>query len=107
MPHRPDQTYTAVRAELMEWLEGREETPREAVAIMTDPANEILCEVCGWTVGMICPECPGCGCYNGQCSGWRHGEWENGDSDDGFDEDGCEECGGSLSLVGYDAGCIC
>ena len=26
-----------------------------AVAFLEDPANELLCEICGWTVGMICP----------------------------------------------------
>ncbi|WP_188195708.1 hypothetical protein [Nonomuraea sp. SYSU D8015] len=24
---------------------------------------------------MVCPECPGCGCYDGRCSGWRHREY--------------------------------
>lgn len=74
MKHRPGQPYTAVRAELVGWLDGREETPAEAVAIMTDPANEVMCERCGWTNGMVCPECSGCGCENGWCTGWRHKE---------------------------------
>ncbi|MEU7855157.1 hypothetical protein [Nonomuraea sp. NPDC049141] len=67
--HRPGKTYMQVRDELVDWLDGREETPLEAVAIMTDPANQILCEDCGWTMGMICPECTkGCGCET-RCSG--------------------------------------
>ncbi len=46
----------------------------DAVAYITDPANQVACETCGWTNGMLCPECPGCGCYNSSCSGWRHRE---------------------------------
>ncbi|GAA0439353.1 hypothetical protein [Streptomyces luteireticuli] len=52
------------------------QTVDAAVAILEDPGNDPLCERCGWTVSMVCPECPGCGCYNGQCSGWRHGEYQ-------------------------------
>lgn len=55
-------------------------TYREAVEVLearrNDPRNQIMCEKCDWTYGMICPECPGCGCYNGRCSGWRHGEYQ-------------------------------
>jgi hypothetical protein len=44
----------------------------QAQAVYDDPANELLCDVCGWTMGMICPEYPGCGCNQGckelQCS---------------------------------------
>jgi hypothetical protein len=86
--HNPDLTYT------------------EAAEILADPANQLLCETCGWTLGMICPECPGCGCYNGRCTGWRHGEYAHEDDRDPS-EDACDECGGSFSLLGYDAGCIC
>lgn len=68
------------------------ETFDEAEAQYDDPANKLLCETCGWTVGMTCPECvPGCGCATG-CSGWRHAEY----TDDGGDGDGyggCFECG--------------
>lgn len=46
---------------------------------LQDPANQVLCEECGWTVAMICPECPGCGCYNAVCSGWRHEEYMDED----------------------------
>jgi hypothetical protein len=71
-----------------------------------DPRNQLLCETCGWTVGMVCPECPGCGCYNGRCSGWRHSEYQDEmdaatgetreyDCDCGFYGSGfhCCECG--------------
>lgn len=106
MAHRPGQTYTASRAELLEWLDGREETPHEAVAIMTDPANEILCKECGWTVGMVCPECPGCGCYDSQCSGWRHREYMHPDDLAELEalEAECPECGGD-TRTGYDCHC--
>lgn len=57
-----------------------------------DPANQLLCETCGWTVGMVCPECPGCGCYNGQCTGWRHLEYMH--EDERRDYYACDECGG-------------
>jgi len=66
----------------------------EAEAFYDDPANEMLCETCGWTMGMICPECPGCGCYTGSCTGWRHHEYRDPDMD-GLDDDpdACPECG--------------
>ncbi|MFJ8209707.1 hypothetical protein [Streptomyces sp. NPDC096033] len=55
-----------------------------------------MCTACGWTYGIICPECAGCGCSIG-CSGWRHGEY--GDQDDAEPYDcgddlcaGCDEC---------------
>ncbi|MGQ4733504.1 hypothetical protein ACUN3E_38320 [Streptomyces sp. Ju416(a)] len=63
-----------------------------------DPRNQIMCDKCDWTYGMICPECPGCGCYNGQCSGWRHTEFQaemdaaTGESSD-YDPNACQECG--------------
>ncbi|MFK0252069.1 hypothetical protein [Streptomyces sp. NPDC090445] len=31
---------------------------------------------------MVCPDCPGCGCYTGRCSGWRHGEYGADQNDD-------------------------
>ncbi|MEV0236800.1 hypothetical protein [Nonomuraea sp. NPDC050786] len=106
MEYRPDQPYTAVRAELEDWLDGREETPAEAVAIMTDPANQVACEKCGWTNGMLCPECPGCGCYDGQCSGWRHREYMHPDDVAELEaaEAECPECGGD-TRSGYDCHC--
>ncbi|GAA3831965.1 hypothetical protein GCM10022226_61390 [Sphaerisporangium flaviroseum] len=108
MQHRPGQTYTATRAQLEEWMDGREETPLEAVAVLADPANEILCETCGWTVGMICPECSkGCGCEI-SCSGWRHQDWgPELDPEEEDERNTCEECGGDFRMMGYDIGCIC
>ncbi|MEU6562665.1 hypothetical protein [Nocardia nova] len=74
----------------------------EAEVVHDDPRNELLCETCGWTVGMVCPECPGCGCYNGRCSGWRHREYMH---EDDLDElYACEECGGD-TRTGYDCAC--
>jgi hypothetical protein len=79
----------------------------EAEAAYDDPANQLLCETCGWTLGMICPECPGCGCYTGQCSGWRHREYSSDDEQDERREDECcEECGADVSLGSYDE-CAC
>ena len=73
----------------------------EAVAFLEDPANELLCEICGWTVGMVCPECsPGCGCVT-NCTGWRHGEWG---AEDDHEPAACPECGGEL---GSPYGCDC
>jgi hypothetical protein len=70
-------------------------TYREAVDYLrqeqNNPRNQLLCEKCGWTNGMVCPECPGCGCYNDQCSGWRHHEYADDDPDD--DPNACPECG--------------
>ncbi|WP_152990046.1 hypothetical protein [Frankia sp. ACN1ag] len=73
-----------------------------AIAILDDPANQLLCEDCGWTVGMVCPECPkGCGCET-RCTGWRHDEYRESDGepdeyecDCGYHgaEDHCCECG--------------
>ncbi|HEX6359494.1 hypothetical protein [Actinophytocola sp.] len=76
----------------------------EAEAFYDDPGNELLCEKCGWTVAMVCPECPGCGCYNGRCSGWRH----DVAFDDGEPEEDiiCEECGADASFNPY-AECQC
>ncbi|MFG2984961.1 hypothetical protein ACGFYQ_27505 [Streptomyces sp. NPDC048258] len=53
-----------------------------------------MCTACGWTYSMVCLECAGCGCYTGQCSGWRHNEYA-GDTEDGepfCDDDDCEGC---------------
>ena len=73
----------------------------DAVAFLEDPANELLCEICGWTAGMVCPECSkGCGCVT-NCTGWRHGEWgaENHD-----EPTACPDCGGEM---GSPYGCDC
>jgi hypothetical protein len=72
----------------------------EAVAFLADPANELLCEVCGWTNGMICPECSGCGCNHG-CTGWRHREYADEDDDDPSGRY-CTECGANSH---YDCYC--
>jgi hypothetical protein len=78
----------------------------EAQAEYDDPRNEILCETCGWTVGMVCPECPGCGCYNSSCSGWRHEEFmdphERAELERERNE--CPECGGD-STNEYECRC--
>lgn len=55
-----------------------------------NPLNQLLCETCGWTNRMVCPECSGCGCDD-YCSGWRHTEFAEGDPD--HDTRGCPECG--------------
>ncbi|MGK5533417.1 hypothetical protein [Streptomyces sp. URMC 129] len=75
---------------------------REAAAELDDPRNEVLCRTCGWTVGMVCPECsPGCGCSVG-CTGWRHGEF----GDDDHDPNACSECGAGGSDDPYGE-CVC
>lgn len=62
-----------------------------AVVFLEDPANRTMCETCGWTFGMVCPECSGCGCDSG-CTGWRHREFADAD-DERYAEVWCEECG--------------
>lgn len=50
-------------------------------AWLLDPGNQTLCEQCGWTLSMVCPECEeGCGCVT-YCTGWRHSEYGGGDDD--------------------------
>jgi hypothetical protein len=87
-------------------------TYAEAVAYLEQerPLNELLCEKCGWTVRMVCPECPGCGCYNGRCSGWRHSEYQDEmDAATGdYDPDSgiyCEDCGAGSSSPYDDCTC--
>jgi len=103
--------YTTARHQLL-WIQelvddGAFETREEADEYVSDPRNEVLCRSCGWTVGMVCPECPrGCGCETG-CTGWRHREWGPHDDDDpeGQYVD-CDDCGGSCDYrTGY--GCAC
>ncbi|UNZ22292.1 hypothetical protein [Streptomyces sp. 891-h] len=60
--------------------------------LRADPRNQVMCDKCGWTWGMVCPECPGCGCYNGRCSGWRHLDYAGDDDFDGYDNE-CRDCG--------------
>lgn len=104
MKHRPGRTYTQCRQELLDWLDGTDYDPHEAVDYLTDPAYEPLCEVCGWVKGEVCPECGGCGC-NAGCTGRRHVEysaWVR--SETGDDEDGgfCPECGGTIETCPED-----
>ncbi|GAA2798619.1 hypothetical protein GCM10010470_37260 [Saccharopolyspora taberi] len=91
------QNFTAAREDVLaiiELAEADELSFAEAEAVFDDPANQLLCETCGWTVAMICPECTaGCGCNNGRCSGWRHAEFA-GDDDE---MNSCPECGGDPS----------
>jgi hypothetical protein len=94
--------YEDVRA-IRALMDEEEWTWAEAEDFYDDPANQLLCEKCGWLVGMICPECPGCGCYNGECTGWRHGEDM---TDDEAAEEICDECGADVSLGSYDE-CRC
>ncbi|MGW8357693.1 hypothetical protein [Streptomyces wedmorensis] len=102
---------------LVEYLETYSDinTYREAVDCLTaqksDVRNQIMCDKCDWTYGMICPECPGCGCYNGECSGWRHWEYQaqmdaaTGEYD-AYNGDGCYECGAGQGGSPYEE-CIC
>lgn len=63
-------------------------TYSDAVHIIdTDPRYRTLCERCGWTLAMICPECPeGCGCAT-DCTGWRHANYSDLDDFDDEDDD--------------------
>lgn len=102
---RSDRGNTTVKARAHEIAEADGIPYTEALAIITDPSNEVICDTCGWIGGMACPECSGCGCDT-HCTGWRHAEYtEEEDEEDDYEVD-CEECGGSFSaLTGY--GCAC
>lgn len=89
--------------------------PEPATTTVTDQAdthdtNTIMCEVCGWTWGMICPECAkGCGCET-RCTGWRHNEFANAyEADPAEFEVHCPDCGGSYDSRhgpdGYNCSC--
>lgn len=94
--------------EIRETAEANDWTFEQAQVAYDDPRNQVMCHECGWTYGMVCPECPGCGCYNDRCSGWRHHEFAGDDDpDDPHDRIAeCEECGGDFNtLTGY--GCEC
>lgn len=83
-------------------------TMKDAVAIIEDPRNQLLCEKCGWTNGMVCPECDkGCGCEYG-CTGWRHHEYAHEDDDYDDPDHGvyCRECGAGGSGNPYEE-CTC
>ncbi|MDT8916253.1 hypothetical protein [Amycolatopsis sp. PS_44_ISF1] len=89
--------------QIRELADDRELTFVEAEAFFDDPGNRLLCRTCGWTVGMICPECTeGCGCANSYCSGWRHDEYM--DAEERAELDACSECGGDSTS---DYGCEC
>lgn len=79
----------------------------EAEQVYDDPGNQMLCGTCGWTMGMICPECAkGCGCVPpSECDNYRHRDWGNFDTDDDPQDYGCPECGGGAN--DYVGGCIC
>ena len=74
-----------------------------------DPANQVMCKTCGWTYGMVCPECAeGCGCEY-ECTGWRHAEMRAATGDYDEDDDngmGCSECGAGSSGDPYGE-CVC
>ncbi len=90
---------------IREIAEENDWTYAEAEAWYDAPENQVMCEDCGWTYGMVCPECTkGCGCEY-QCTGWRHQEWNDDDDDD--TDDGCPECGaGGPDSSPYDE-CAC
>jgi hypothetical protein len=84
---------------IRELLDGTDLTRAEAEAFVDDPGNQVLCERCGWTYNMICPECAeGCACSVG-CDGWRHGEYRDGFDD--YDDDPW----GEHQLSDYDPSC--
>ena len=100
------ETYTQAREALLIIRERMRETGesfQEASAHYDDPATTLLCATCGWTVGMVCPECsPGCGCVS-TCSGWRHREYSHDDDLMDDDDGDCEcECGAS-----HEYECVC
>lgn len=93
---------------IQELAESGEYTYDEAQQVFDDPANDVMCEICGWTYGMVCPECAGCGCDH-RCTGWRHAEFASDDADPEEYRVECEECGGSYDSRhgsnGYDCTC--
>jgi hypothetical protein len=99
------ENYTQARAAVLgirERMAEADETWAEAEAWYDDPANELLCGTCGWSRGMVCPECTrGCGCEVG-CSGWRHSEWGQVDDDADDEAGGCPECGAD-----HEYRCVC
>ncbi|GAA4155112.1 hypothetical protein [Actinomadura keratinilytica] len=76
------------------------ETYADAEDAIIGPAPTV-CPACG--TARLCPECPGCACYTGRCSGWRHREYLADDGDGPADDDGCPECG----LGGQHGVCEC
>lgn len=108
---RTGEPYTTARDAVIDIRERAETfnlTWAEAEAEHDDPRNELLCSKCGWTVGMVCPECPGCGCYNQLCSGWRHREYMDADEREEIAQDAeCGECGTPLASLGPYDYCDC
>lgn len=104
MAHAGEDEATATTSvqEIQEIAEGYGYTFAEAQAGYDDPRNQVMCDKCGWTNGMVCPECPGCGCYNSQCTGWRHGEFM--DDDERRERNECPDCGGDMRNH-YDCRC--
>lgn len=92
----------AVRTRMAETGETYQQAA-DAVDPARDRSDEIACHKCGWTYGMLCPECPGCGCYNLKCSGWRHHENMTDDELEQFYE--CQECGGDTRNWPYSCSC--
>ena len=86
-----DAPYEPGLLSVSEVMQERGFTYAEAVAFLEDPAHRTMCEDCGWTFGMVCPECSGCGCDR-SCSGWRHREFA-ADDDPDYADLYCEECG--------------
>jgi hypothetical protein len=79
-------------------------TVPEALAVLNAPENQLLCGICGWTNGMVCPECAkGCGCET-RCSGWRHSEY--GPEDDDPQTQECPGCGADIGEGSYEE-CFC
>lgn len=81
--------------EIRETAEANDWTFAQAQVAYDDPRNQVMCQQCGWTFGMVCPECPGCGCYNDRCSGWRHHEFM--DDEERRERNECPECGGDVT----------
>lgn len=103
------ETYTQARAaviEIDELARINGWTLDEAAAWYDDPRNQLMCGSCGWTWGMVCPECvPGCGCET-RCSGWRHREYHREGDDLDDDPTGCPECGAGGGGDPYGQ-CVC
>lgn len=103
-PDRRDALYSV----LLEFVDIT--TYAQAVDFLDNPpvSFQVMCERCGWTFGMICPECdPGCGCSTG-CTGWRHEEMRAmyGEPDDEDDRSHCRDCGAGSSGNPYEE-CTC
>ena len=111
---RTGEPYTKAREAVLEILEYMDSAGEDDFTVgeawYDDPSRALLCGTCGWTVGMVCPECStGCGCSY-TCTGWRHAEFNAGaDDDPEVHRADCEECGGFYDTRhgsnGYDCTC--